>query len=173
VRPSVLLNSAYACDASTDNILIIPRLSTVTQILIFLPLTLTTLSTHAFLLLSLLLFIHAFIHGTLILLWGSPALPVLQVPVHSFLLLVCFNAFSQTIHPWIVTAASWWGWILRWSSPGFIVLEGISSLLVAQKLGQVGKEYIDESETPNWQFGLLIATAAAYVVSAWWIVVVS
>lgn len=146
------------------------RLSTVAQILIFLPLTLSTLSTHAFLLLSLLLFIHALIHGTLVLLWGSPALPVLQVPVHSFLLLVCFNAFSSTVHPWIVTAASWWGWALRWSSPGFIVMEGMSSLLVAQRLGQIGKDFVGESEN-NWQFGLLIAAAAAYVVSAWWIVV--
>ncbi|KAI0695170.1 hypothetical protein BC835DRAFT_1415051 [Cytidiella melzeri] len=147
------------------------RLSTVTQILIFLPLTLSTLSTHAFLLLSLLLFIHALIHGTLTLLWGSAALSVLQVPVHSFLLLVCFNAFSQTIHPWIVTAATWWGWLLRWSSPGFIVMEGLSSLLVAQKLGQIGKEYVGESENTEWQFALLIAAAAAYVASAWWIVV--
>lgn len=97
---------------------------------------------------------------------------MLQVPVHPFLLLVCFNAFSQTIHPWIAVAASWWGWFLRWSSPGFIVMEGMSSLLVAQKLGQVGKEYAGDSENYHWQFGMLIAAAAAYVASAWWIVVV-
>lgn len=145
------------------------RLSTVTQILIFLPLTLSTLSTDAFLLLSLLLFIHSLIHGTLTLLWGSPALSVLQVPVHSFLLLVCFNAFAQTVHPWLLTAAGWWGWALRWSSPGFIVMEGMSSLLVVQKLGQVGKELVEEGE--RYQFALLIAAAAAYVTSAWWIVV--
>ena len=51
-------------------------------------------------------------------------------------------------------------------------MEGMSSLLVAQKLGQIGKEYVNESENYNWQFGLLIAAAAAYVTSAWWIVVV-
>lgn len=146
------------------------RLSTVLQILIFLPLTLSVLSTDAFLLLSLLLFVHSLIHGTLTLLWGSPALSVLQVPVHSFLLLVCFNAFAQSVHPWLVVAASWWGAALRWSSPGFIVMEGVSSLLVVQRLGQIGQVLVGEGET--YQFGLLIAAAAAYVTSAWWIVVV-
>lgn len=148
-----------------------PRLSTVSQILIFLPLTLSTLSTHAFLLLSLLLFGHSLIHGTLTLLWGSSALSVLQVPVHPFLLLVCFNAFSQDVHPWLVAATSWWGWILRWSSPGYIVMEGMSSLLVAQKLGQIGKDLVGDGDG-NFQFGLLFAAAGAYVTSAWWIVAV-
>ena len=146
------------------------RLSTVTQILIFLPLTLSTLSTDAFLLLSLLLFIHSLIHGTLTLLWGSPALSVLQVPVHSFLLLVCFNAFASNVHPFLIAATSWWGWALRWSGPGFIVMEGMSSLLVVQKLGQAAKELVEEGE--RYQFGLLVGAAAAYVASAWWIVVV-
>ncbi len=49
-------------------------------------------------------------------------------------------------------------------------MEGMSSLLVAQKLGQVGKELVGEGE--SYQFGLLIGAAAAYVTSAWWIVVV-
>ena len=49
-------------------------------------------------------------------------------------------------------------------------MEGMSSLLVVQKLGQVGKELIEEEE--RWQFGLLVGAAAAYVTSAWWIVVV-
>ena len=96
---------------------------------------------------------------------------MLQVPVHPFLLLVCFNAFSVTANPWLVTAASWWGLILHWFGPGFVFLEGMSSLLVAQRLGQVGKVLVGEGET--YQFGLLIGAAAAYVTSAWWIVVVS
>ncbi|CCL99029.1 uncharacterized protein FIBRA_01038 [Fibroporia radiculosa] len=145
------------------------RLSTVLQILIFLPLTLSTLSTPAFLLLSLLLVIHSLIHGTLVLFWGSPALSVLQVPMHPFLLLVCFNVFSQNVHPLLLTTASWWGKLLHWSTPGFIVMEGLSSLLIVQKLGQVGRELVGEGE--SYQFGLLVAAAAAYVTSAWWIVV--
>jgi hypothetical protein len=149
----------------------IHRLSTALQILLFLPLTLATLSTHAFLLLSLLLSIHALIHGTLVLFWGSQALSVLQVPMHPFLLLVCFNVFSKSVNPWLVTAATWWGKFLTLSGPLFIIMEGVSSLLVAQKLGQMGKRIVGEGEV--YQFVMLIATAVAYVISAWWIVVVS
>ncbi|KAN0100578.1 hypothetical protein V8E55_000562 [Tylopilus felleus] len=145
------------------------RLSTVLQILLFLPLTLATLSTPAFLLLSLLLSVHSFIHGTLILLWGSQLLSVMQVPMHPFLLLVSFNAFSRSVHPILATAVSWWGKILTFSGPTYVAMEGLSSLLFAQKVGQVGKELADERE--SYQFGILIASAAAYVVAAWWIVV--
>lgn len=146
------------------------RLSTALQILLYLPLTLATLSTPAFLLLSLLLSVHSFIHGTLILLWGSQLLSVMQVPMHPFLLLVSFNAFSHYVHPAIATAVSWWGKILTFSGPTYVAMEGLSSLLFAQKVGQVGKELADEAE--SYQFGILIASAAAYVVAAWWIVVV-
>lgn len=140
------------------------------QILLYLPLTLATLSTPAFLLLSLLLSLHSFIHGTLILLWGSQLLSVMQVPMHPFLLLVSFNAFSQSVYPALATAVSWWGKILTFSGPIYVAMEGLSSLLFAQKVGQVGKELADEAE--SYQFGILIASAAAYVVAAWWIVVV-
>jgi len=47
-------------------------------------------------------------------------------------------------------------------------MEGLSSLLVVQKLGQQVKRLVVEGEA--YQFGLLIATAVAYVTSAWWIV---
>lgn len=154
---------------STQNL--IPfRLSTVLQILIFLPLTLVTLSKPAFLLLSLLLTAHALIHGTMILFWGSDALSLLQVPMHPFLLLVCFNAFSTTAHPWLITAVSVWGTILTYLGPLFIAMEGLSSLIVVQKLGQQAKSLVEEGEV--YQFLLLIASAIAYVVTAWWIVVV-
>ncbi|KAJ7169836.1 hypothetical protein C8R46DRAFT_1090194 [Mycena filopes] len=146
------------------------RLSTALQILVFLPLTLATLSTRAFLLLSLLLSVHSMIHGTLILFWpGSKALSFLQVPMHSFLLLVCFNIFSSPVNPWLLTAADAWGKMLAFSGPLFILLEGVSSLLVVQKAGQIGKELVAEGE--SYQLGLLVGTAVAYVSSAWWIVV--
>jgi len=45
----------------------------------------------------------------------------------------------------------------------------LSSLLVVQKLGQEGKRLVGRGEV--YQFGFLIATAVAYVASAWWIVV--
>jgi hypothetical protein len=146
-------------------------MSTVLQILIFLPLTLATLSRQAFLLLSLLLCIHSLIHGTLLWIWGSNVLSVLQVPMHPFLLLLCFNIFSSSISPWIVTATEWWGTILMMMGPLFIAMEGLSSLLVAQKLGQEGKKLEETGEVT--QFGLLIAASATYVASAWWIVDVS
>ena len=146
------------------------RLSTVLQILLFLPLTLATLSTKAFLLLSLLLFLHSLIHGTMLFFWGSQALSVLQVPMHPFLMLVCFNAFSQATHPALVTAATWWGKILAWSSPGFIVMEGLSSMLVAQKLGRMGRDLAGEGE--GYQFAMLVSASAVYVVAAWWITAV-
>jgi hypothetical protein len=98
-------------------------------------------------------------------------LPALQLPIQPFLLLVCFNIFSQSVNPILLSLASWWGTILTLSSPLFIILEGLSSLLVAQKLGQVGRELVGEGEA--YQFVLLIASAVAYVVSAWWIVAVS
>jgi len=147
------------------------RLSTVLQILIFLPLTFATLSKQAFLLLSLLLCIHAFIHGTLALLWRSEALSVLQVPIHPFLLLVCFNVYSSSVNPYLTLAANFWGMALSFFGPLFIVMEGLSSLLVVQKLGQEGKKLVYKGE--NYQFVLLVAAAVAYVASAWWIVVVS
>ncbi|KAK2461951.1 hypothetical protein APHAL10511_006414 [Amanita phalloides] len=144
------------------------RLSTVLQILIFLPLTLVTLSRQAFLLLSLLLCTHSLIHGTLLMIWDSNALSVLQVPMHPFLLLLCFNIFSSSINPWIVTATESWSTILTLMGPLFIAMEGLSSLLVAQKMGQEGKKLVEKGEL--FQFGLLIATSATYVASAWWMV---
>lgn len=147
------------------------RLSTALQILIFLPLTLATLSKRAFLLQSLFLTLHSLIHGTMCLMWDSHTLSVLQVPMHSFLLLLCFNIFSSSPHPWLLTAADWWGFLLTLSGPLFIALEGMSSLLVVQQLGHTGKRLVARGEA--YQFGLLITTAVAYVASAWWIVDVS
>lgn len=147
------------------------RLSTALQILIFLPLTLATISNQAFLLLSLLLTLHSLIHGSMILLWGSHALSVLQVPMHPFLLLVCFNVFAAEPSEWLLAAADWWGTLLTLSGPLFIAMEGLSSLLVVQKLGQEGKKLVVRGEV--YQFGMLIVTATAYVASAWWIVDVS
>ncbi|EIW86768.1 hypothetical protein CONPUDRAFT_86709 [Coniophora puteana RWD-64-598 SS2] len=145
------------------------RLSTVLQILLYLPLTLATLSVPAFLLLSLLLSTHSLIHGTMILFWGSEALSVMQVPMHPFLLLVSFNAFSASVHPYLTTAVSWWGKLLTFFGPSYVALEGLSSLLCVQRAGQLGRELADEAE--SYQLSILVASAAAYVVAAWWIAV--
>jgi hypothetical protein len=66
-------------------------------------------------------------------------------------------------------AADAWGKMLAFSGPLFILLEGVSSLLVVQKAGQIAKELVAEGE--SYQLALLVGTAVAYVSSAWWIVV--
>lgn len=142
------------------------KLGTVLQILVFLPLALSTISTSAFLILSFLIAVHSIIHGTMALFWDSELLSFLQLPVHPFLLLLCFNLFSsqQGGSSWLLIAAEWWGKCLRLWTPIFIGLEGISSLLVAQSWGQKSKELASRRE--QLQFSLLVAAAAAYVASA-------
>lgn len=96
---------------------------------------------------------------------------MMQMPMHPFLLLLCFNIFSASPVAWLITIADWWGFLLTLSGPVFIVMEGMSSLLVVQKLGQEGKKLVSEREA--YQFALLITTAISYVISAWWMVDVS
>lgn len=108
----------------------IARASTVGQITIFLPLTLVTLGRSAFLFLSLLLSVHALVHGALLQLWGSPALSFLQLPMHPFLLLLIFNAFPSKASPWLDFASLVWAQVLTYGGPLFIAMEGLSSLLV-------------------------------------------
>lgn len=90
--------------------------------------------------------------------------------MHPFLLLLCFNLFSSSVHPLLIVATDVWGNMLTYSGPVFIAMEGLSSLLVVQKLGQGAKRLVSEGEA--YQFALLISSAIAYVVSAWWIVAV-
>lgn len=175
-----------------------PRLTTLLEILIFLPLTLATLSQSAFLLLSLLLTLHSIIHSTLSLILPTFALsngyvrrqlvgifvnlqicrrtlslpsllPFLQIPIHPFLLLLVFNVFSSlaSFTPGIITLASWWGSLLRYASPLLSGLEALASLIVIQSAGMVSKELAGRSE--GYQFGLLIASASAYVGASAWV----
>ncbi|VDB84951.1 unnamed protein product [Peniophora sp. CBMAI 1063] len=140
------------------------------QILLVLPLTLSTLSKPAFLLLSLLLFAESIVHGTFLLFFpNTSAFHFTQLPSHALLLLLCFNVFAQSVHPIILSAADWWGAILNWSSPFFIFLEGISTLLVAQRMGQAGRSLIEADD--SYQFIFLFTSAATYVVSCAWIVI--
>ncbi|KAJ3831043.1 hypothetical protein F5878DRAFT_647996, partial [Lentinula raphanica] len=47
----------------------------------------------------------------------------------------------------------------------------LSTLIVAQKLGQMGKRLIEQANSEVYQFTLLVAAAVAYVLSAYWCVV--
>ncbi|KDQ16792.1 hypothetical protein BOTBODRAFT_621434, partial [Botryobasidium botryosum FD-172 SS1] len=144
-------------------------LGTVLQILLFLPLTLSTLSKSAFLLLSLLLTLHSLIHSTMAVVAPilNTALPILQLPMHPFLLLLSFNLFSEPI-PTLFKAADLWGTALRYWTPVFVGMEGLASLVLVQSSGRKGRLWAERSEAA--QFGLLVGAAAAYVGSAWWIV---
>ncbi|KIO18403.1 hypothetical protein M407DRAFT_31953 [Tulasnella calospora MUT 4182] len=161
--PSRLIWSALSSSA---------RLATVSSILLFLPLTLSALSPPAFLLLSFLLTIHSLIHSTirLVLPTLAPYLPFLQVPVHPFLLLFSFNLFSSTsaLVPWLFEAAKLWGKALRLWTPVFVWMEGMASVIVVQATGRTGRVLAERSE--EWQVGLLVGAASAYVASATWIV---
>ncbi|KAF9510412.1 hypothetical protein BS47DRAFT_1331710 [Hydnum rufescens UP504] len=148
------------------------RLSTALQILIFLPLTLATLSTPAFLSLSVLLTLHSLVHSTMSILFPAlqPSLPFLQVPLHPLFLLFIFNLFSRPSYG-LLTASSIWGSILRYGGPVFVGLEGLASLIVVQNLGRRAKQIVDDYDGEGLEFGMLIGAAAAYVGSAWWIIV--
>lgn len=71
--------------------------------------------------------------------------------MHGFLLLVTFNVFSSPVNAWLLTAADAWGKILAFSGPVMVLMEGVSSLLVVQKAGQIGKELVAEGE--SYQLG--------------------
>jgi len=67
-----------------------------------------------------------------------------------------------------LTLESWWGTFLRYSSPIMAGLEAIASLIFIQSAGMVSKELAGRSE--GYQFGLLIASASAYVAASAWVV---
>ncbi|KAG2116791.1 hypothetical protein DEU56DRAFT_931834 [Suillus clintonianus] len=68
------------------------------------------------------------------------------------------------------TAVYWWGNLLTLCGPSYVAMEGLSSLLFAQKAGQIGRDIADEAE--SYQFVILIAAATAFVAAAWWVVIV-
>jgi hypothetical protein len=90
--------------------------------------------------------------------------------MHAILLLICFNAYSQFSHPWLITATVWWENVLTVLGPLFVMIEGISSVIVTQKIGQDAQELVNEHEV--YQFPMLCAAAVCYVISGWWIVAV-
>jgi hypothetical protein len=90
--------------------------------------------------------------------------------MHAILLLICFNAYSQFSHPWLITASVWWEKVLIVLGPLFVMMESISSVVVTQKIGRDAQELVNEREV--YQFPMLFAAAVCYVISGWWIVAV-
>lgn len=104
--------------------------SAVIRILLFLPLTLVTLSANAFLFLSFLYLIHSLIHQSLLLFRFYCSCKHRPTSIFSWFL----SIFSQELSLWLALTVDWWGKTLRFSSPGFIIIEYLSSLVVARQL---------------------------------------
>lgn len=59
-------------------------------------------------------------------------------------------------------APSYWGTILTYASPGFALLEAISTVLVIQAAGQIAT-YLIEARSESFSFLFLIGSSATYV----------
>ncbi|WWC67206.1 uncharacterized protein I206_101113 [Kwoniella pini CBS 10737] len=157
-------------------------MATFTQVLLALPMTLDLLGPPSFLLLSLLFTLHHFIYSTLRLSFKNtifaPIISILSFlsPFISFFLVLLTlywylsppTASSNSIFPPIThylvnVVPFFYAQILRWVSPLFVLLEGISTLLVIQVVGRVGKGWADEEEKDDigieWRslLGLILA----------------
>jgi len=165
---------------------------TFAQVLIYLPLTLDIAGKDAFLALSLALATYfgatatlsliarnthfAFI-STLFWLWSSATVPAL--------LLLCLNLYhsnsssltgrsnsavenSYWAYRILVRLPGWWEAILRWTSPVFVLCEGIATLLVIQTCGQFSRFFIEE-RSESWQMVFLFTSATTYVLSAYFL----
>ncbi|CAH7667106.1 ICE2-domain-containing protein [Phakopsora pachyrhizi] len=128
--------------------------------------------------------------------WISSLLGLIQNLVIPILLLVCFNLFSndqlsslhstqtfdsQTssvepepiednsrIRSLLHTLIQLWQYILNCSTPTFVVLEGISTLLCIQSVGQISR-YLSEVRSESYSFLFLVLSAVIYVVSSYFL----
>lgn len=152
----------------------------------------------SFLLLSFLLTLHHFLYSTLrLLLKNTPLAPLISVlsflspsitsgcillTLYFYLHPPPIDAHSGGIpairHTIAHTLPAVYANVLRWVSPLFTLLEGISTLLVIQVAGRVGKGWADEEEREEggveWRSlaGLVVA-ALLYVAGLAGIVMVS
>ncbi|WVR03178.1 hypothetical protein IAU60_000169 [Kwoniella sp. DSM 27419] len=161
-------------------------LATFTQVLLALPMALDLLGPPSFLLLSLLFTLHHFLYSTLrLVLKNTPLAPLVSILsflspfISSFLVLLTIYYYLQPPTPtaprslipnlshYLVNIVPFaYAQILRWVSPLFTLLEGISTLLVIQVAGRVGKGWADEEEKDEgveWRSLVgLVAAALVY-----------
>jgi hypothetical protein len=149
---------------------------------------LTAIGAPSFLLLSLLVTIHHFLYSTIrLFLKNTPLAPLvafLSILSPFFTTLCIATTLYYYLHPpdststgGLLPGAShalvnvmpyMYANVLRWVSPLFTLAEGISTLLVIQVVGKVGKGWADEEEKEEgieWR-GLLGLVAAALVYCA-------
>lgn len=108
------------------------------------------------------------------------------------LLLITLNVYSSDphsafkslpTHQWALLSSAWgyvrqapgwWESLLRTSSPVFVLLEGLSTLLCIQQLGRMSVKTVERSRAPDvLQLVYLVAAAGVYVISAYFLYEVS
>lgn len=141
------------------------------QVLIYLPLSLEVAGKPCFLALSAALAAYYFVQSTINLLLHNTRLQILtsifspfQILAIPGILLLFLNLYHSPS-----TAAQFgsilnyvpglWETILQALTPVFEVLEGLSTLLVVQALGQVSR-YLIEERNESFQFVFLVGAAA-------------
>lgn len=156
-------------------------MATFAQVLLALPMALDLLGAPSFVLLSLLFIIHHFLYSTLRLLLKNtsfaPLITILSflspfISTSLVLVTLYFYLHPPSTAPWspshvLVDVLPYlYASILRWVSPLFTLLEGISTLLVVQMAGRVGKGWADEEDKDEgieWRSLLgLVAAALVY-----------
>ncbi|GAA98403.1 uncharacterized protein L969DRAFT_61585 [Mixia osmundae IAM 14324] len=154
------------------------------QMLVYLPLALDIAGLQCFLALSVSLAAFYGAQATFQLFvrntrwaWTSRTLSLTQLIALPAILLLCLNLYSantasvETLawgYRLLARVPTWWERTLRWSSGLFVVLEGISTLLVIQSFGQLSRYFVDE-RGEGWQFVFLITSATTYVLSAYFL----
>nr|KIR48550.1 hypothetical protein I312_02400 [Cryptococcus bacillisporus CA1280] len=152
-------------------------LATFSQVLLGLPAALSLLGPSSFLLLSLLFTLHHLLYSTLRLcLKNTPLAPlvsivaVLSPAISAALALLTLYFYlappapgPSLAHCLVNILPFAYAQILRWVSPLFTLLEGISTLLVIQVAGRVGKGWADEEDKDDgleWRSVVALVAAA-------------
>ncbi|KAM0752698.1 ICE2-domain-containing protein [Meredithblackwellia eburnea MCA 4105] len=165
------------------------NISSFAQVLLYLPLALDIAGKEAMLALSLLLSVTFAFQATVHLVTRntrlrplSRTLTILQPLLIPIILLITLNIYSGS-HPPLPTTSQlsfvwsilrqlpgWWETALRTSSPLFVILEGMSTLLCIQALSRFSMRKIQQSASPDLlQLVFLIASALVYVLSAYFL----
>ncbi len=127
----------------------------------------TTISNEAFLLLSLLLTLHALVHGTMSLLWARTRSPCCRCPCT-----VPPPRVLQHIRGSAEPVADGRGGVVGHAAHPFgpVVHRNGGPLKLARRAKSRTTRPPTRCARRCLQFALLIASAVAYVASAWWIV---
>ncbi|KNZ58259.1 uncharacterized protein VP01_1965g3 [Puccinia sorghi] len=133
------------------------RTASFLQILLYLPLALDIAGKECFLALSAFRLLQNLVIPTFLLFWlniyssdeGKVGNPILGI-----------NLVGRILSLWEV--------ILTWSTPVFVLLEGVSTLLCIQSVGQISR-YLVEAKNESYSFVFLVLSAAVYVCSAYFL----